>query len=212
MDNKGILTVVSGFSGAGKGTVINALLKNHEDYALSISMTTRAPREGEEEGKHYFFVTKDEFEDEINAGGLLEYANYCGNYYGTPRSYVEKCLEEGKNVLLEIEEQGAVKIKEIMPNAVLIFVIAPSADELKDRLIGRGTENLDTVKKRLNRAVEEADGVKDYDFVVINNDPDECAMHVDEIIRASKQRTGHYVKTVEKIKEDLKNILKGDIS
>ena len=139
--SKGILAVVSGFSGAGKGTVMKRLLEKHDDYALSISVTTRAPRQGEEDGREYFFRTKEEVEKLIADDQLLEYAEYVGNYYGTPRFYVEEMLSKGKNVILEIEIQGAMKIKEKIPEAVLIFVTPPSIKELEERLTGRGTES-----------------------------------------------------------------------
>ena len=212
MDEKGILTVVSGFSGAGKGTVIKELTSMHGDYALSISMTTRAPREGEIDGKHYFFSTRDEFEKCIASDGLIEYAEYCGNYYGTPKSYVEECLNAGKNVILEIEMQGALKIKSKFPDAVLVFIITPDAKSLKSRLEGRGTETGDVIKRRLIRAVEEADGVGNYDYVVVNDTPEACAARIDAIIEANKSRSSNYRITVDKIQEELKAILKGDLS
>ena len=149
MKRTGILIVVSGFSGAGKGTLMKRLLERYDNYALSISMTTRLPRPGEEHGKHYFFVDRDEFEKHIEDDGFIEYADYCGNYYGTPRAYVEKCLEEGRDVILEIEIQGAIKIKNKFPDAVLVFVTPPDAGELKRRLMGRGTETEDVIRKRL---------------------------------------------------------------
>ena len=127
MEKKGILLVVSGFSGAGKGTLMRELLRQHENYALSISATTRAPREGEEEGREYFFKTREEFEEMIAREELIEYACYVGNYYGTPRAYVEEQLEQGRDVVLEIEIQGARKVKERFPDTVLLFVSPPSA-------------------------------------------------------------------------------------
>ena len=136
MKNKGILTVVSGFSGAGKGTIMKELLKKYE-FALSISATTRKPREGEEHGREYFFLTREEFEDKIKENDFIEYAEYVGNYYGTPKSYVKEQLEQGKDVLLEIEMQGGMLVKEQFPDAVLIFITPPSAEVLKKRLIGR---------------------------------------------------------------------------
>ena len=129
MNKTGTLMIVSGFSGAGKGTLMKRLMESHDNYALSISMTTRAPRPGEKHGKHYFFVTEEEFEKTMEADGLLEYARYCGNYYGTPRAYVEQCLREGKDVILEIEIQGALKIKKKLPEADLVIVTPPSAEE-----------------------------------------------------------------------------------
>ena len=156
MSNKGVIVVISGFSGAGKGTIVGRLMEKYRDkYSLSISATTRQPRPGEEHGKHYFFISKEEFEDMIEKDKLVEYAQYVGNYYGTPRTYVEEKLNAGQNVILEIEIQGALKIKKKFPDTKLLFVTAPSAGILKDRLIGRGTETLDVVNARLSRAYEE---------------------------------------------------------
>ena len=141
MSNTGKLVVFSGFSGSGKGTIMKELMAKHgDDYALSVSATTRGPRPGEEHGREYFFISEEEFEQMIKADGLLEYAKYVDHYYGTPKSYVNEQLSAGKNVILEIEIQGALKIKKQFPDTVLMFVSAPSADELKDRLVGRGTE------------------------------------------------------------------------
>ena len=142
MSKKGILAIISGFSGAGKGTVVNRLLEK-ESYAVSISATTRKPRTGEVDGQNYFFRTKDEFEKMIANDQLIEYAEYVGNYYGTPKDYVFKKLDEGFDVILEIEMQGALKVKEKFPETALIFITPPSADELKKRLVGRGTERAD---------------------------------------------------------------------
>ena len=143
--NKGILVVVSGFSGAGKGTVMKRLMEKYDDYALSVSATTRKPRPGEEDGREYFFRTRDEFEKLIEEDALLEYARYVENYYGTPRSYVEEQLQAGRNVILEIEIQGAMKIKEKIPEALLVFVTPPTVEELERRLTGRGTERSKSV-------------------------------------------------------------------
>ena len=153
MKRKGILIVVSGFSGSGKGTLMKELLSRYPDtYALSISATTRAPREGEAHGREYFFISKDEFEKMIAKGDLIEYARYVENYYGTPREYVENMLDEGKDVILEIEIQGALKVKKAFPDTLLLFVTPPNATELKKRLVGRGTETMDVIKSRLDRA------------------------------------------------------------
>ena len=159
MSRKGVLAVVSGFSGAGKGTLMKALLSEHADqYALSISATTRGPREGEVDGREYFFKTKDQFEQMIADDALVEYAEYVGNYYGTPKAYVEEQLARGKDVILEIEIQGALKVRRQFPDALLLFVTPPSAEVLKNRLIGRGTETMDVIEHRLARALEEAEG------------------------------------------------------
>ena len=148
MSKKGILAIISGFSGAGKGTVVNRLLEK-ESYAVSISATTRKPRTGEVDGQNYFFRTKDEFEKMIANEQLIEYAEYVGHYYGTPKDYVFKKLDEGFDVILEIEMQGALKVKEKFPETALIFITPPSADELKKRLVGRGTETAEQIEKSL---------------------------------------------------------------
>ena len=184
---KGILVVASGFSGAGKGTIMKKLMSEHgENYALSISATTRAPREGEEHGREYFFITTEEFEAMIENDELVEYAKYVSNYYGTPRAYVEEQLEAGKNVILEIEIQGALKIKEKFPETVLMFITAPSAEILKDRLVGRGTETQEVIDARMSRAYEESLGVENYDYLVVNDDLDACVMLVNDIISKEK--------------------------
>ena len=185
---KGILVVASGFSGAGKGTIMKKLMSEKgESYALSISATTRAPREGEEHGREYFFLTTEEFETMIANDELVEYAKYVNNYYGTPRAYVEEQLNAGKNVILEIEIQGALKIKEKFPETILMFITAPSAEELKDRLVGRGTEAQDVIDARMSRAYEESLGVENYDYLVVNDDLDACVELVHDIIQ--KERT-----------------------
>ena len=147
--SKGILVVVSGFSGAGKGTVMKRLLEKYDDYALSVSVTTRAPRPGEEDGIAYFFRSREEFEQLIREDALIEYAQYVENYYGTPRSYVEEQLSAGRNVILEIEIQGAMKVKEKIPEALLVFVTPPTVAELEKRLKGRGTETDQVIADRL---------------------------------------------------------------
>lgn len=187
MKRKGILIVVSGFSGAGKGTLMKQLVHSYDNYALSVSMTTRNPRPGETEGKEYFFVSRQEFEEQIEKGGLVEYASYCDHYYGTPREYVEKQLEKGKDVILEIEIQGALKIKKQFPTALLMFVMPPSAEELKKRLEGRGTETPEVIAKRLRRAAEEAEGIENYDFIVINDRLEECVEEMHKLILAAHE-------------------------
>ena len=165
------MAVVSGLSGAGKGTIMKRLLEKYpDDYSLSVSATTREPRPGETDGVEYFFVSASEFERMIEEGELLEHANYVGNYYGTPKKWVKAQLESGKNVILEIEIQGALQIKEIMPEAILIFILPPSMEELRRRLEGRGTETAEQIDKRLERAQEEMEFVDKYNFVIINED------------------------------------------
>lgn len=185
MKRKGILIVVSGFSGAGKGTLMKQLVHAYDNYALSISMTTRNPRPGEVDGREYFFVSREKFEETIGNDGLVEYASYCDNYYGTPREYVERQLEKGKDVILEIEIQGALKVKKKFPTALLLFVMPPSAGELKKRLVGRGTESLDVIEKRLRRASEEAEGIEEYDYIIINDQLNECVQRMHTLIQAA---------------------------
>ncbi len=210
MKDKGLLLVISGFSGAGKGTVVKRLLQQHKDYALSISATTRSPREGEQNGREYFFKTKEEFEKMIDASELIEYAKYVNNYYGTPKAYVEEQLKEGKNVILEIEIQGALNIKKMFPDAVLLFIMPPSAKELERRLVGRGTEDEATIKARLQRAGEEAQGVENYNYIVINDDVDACVEIIDSIVKSEKRKAANNIDLINNIKEELKAYSKGE--
>ena len=209
--NKGILTVVSGFSGAGKGTIMKELLKQHPDtYALSISATTRNPRPGETDGVEYFFRTREEFEKMIAEDALIEYAQYVGNYYGTPKAYVEEQLLAGKNVILEIEIQGALKVKEKFPETLLLFVTPPSAEELKNRLVGRGTETMDVVASRLNRANEEAEGIEQYDYLVINDVLEDAVEEVHQIIQNEHYRVSRNETSIEMMRNELKKFSKGE--
>lgn len=204
MDNQGALVVVSGFSGAGKGTLMKALLTKYDNYALSISATTRAPREGESDGREYFFKTREEFEQMIEKDELVEYAQYVGNYYGTPKDYVFSNLQSGKDVLLEIEIQGALKIKEKFPEAVLIFITPPSAEELRERLVSRGTESLEKIEARLKRAGEEAQGIEQYDYLLVNDTIDRCVEEMHRLIQAMHARTGNHLTLISKIREEMK--------
>ena len=208
--NKGVLTVVSGFSGSGKGTIMKALLKKYDNYALSISATTRSPRDGERKGREYFFKTKEEFQRLIEEDQLIEYAQYVENYYGTPREYVERCLDDGKDVILEIEVQGARKVKEKIPEAVLIFVTPPSAEELRARLVGRGTESMEVIESRLSRANEEAVVMPDYDYLLVNDDLEQCVEAMHGIIQAERCKMRRNETFQRKIKEELKEFLKGE--
>lgn len=185
-NRQGKLVVISGFSGVDKGTVVKELLKQYDHYALSVSMTTRAPREGEQHGVSYYFVTKEEFEKAIGEGGFYEYANYQGRYYGTPRAFVDASRERGMDVILEIEVQGAMQIKKKYPDAVLIFVTTPNAREMAKRLIGRNTETHEQILRRFKRAIEEAEHMKDYDFIVINDKIEDCAREVNRIVEKNE--------------------------
>ena len=210
MKRKGILIVVSGFSGAGKGTLMKELLKRYDNYALSVSMTTRAPREGEVDGESYFFVDKETCERTIAEDGLIEYASYCGNYYGTPREYVEKCLQDGRDVILEIEIQGALKVKEKFPETLLLFVMPPSAAELKRRLEGRGTESPEVIRERLVRASEEAEGIENYEYLIINDDLDECVREMNDIINAARRNPVRNRQLIADMRSELDAVVKGE--
>ena len=201
--SRGKLIVVSGFSGAGKGTVMKEIMNTYDNYALSVSATTRSPRPGEVEGISYFFKTDDEFRQMIEKDELIEYAGYVGHYYGTPKHFVEKNLDEGKDVFLEIEIQGALKVKEKYPDAVLMFVTPPDAKTLRERLVNRGTESMDVIEKRLARAAEEANGVEAYDYIVINDNLQECVEMVDRIVKCEHNRTSERMSIINSIRNDL---------
>ena len=204
MNKEGILIVVSGFSGAGKGTIMKALLERYDNYALSISVTTRNPRPGEEEGKAYFFKTTEEFEKMIAKDDLIEYAMYVGNYYGTPKAYVEEQLRAGKDVILEIEIQGALKVKEKFPNTLLLFVTPPSAEELRKRLEGRGTETQEVIDGRMKRAIEEAEYMDQYDYLVVNDELDVCVEEMHHLIQGEHERCFRNQTFIEHMKRELK--------
>lgn len=203
MKKLGVLSVISGFSGVGKGTIVKKLVAE-EDYALSISATSRAPREGEVHGREYFFLTRDEFHSMIESDGLIEWAEYVNNFYGTPREYVEERLAEGKDVILEIEPQGALKIKEKYPEAVLIFIVPPNAKELENRLIGRGTEEADTIKMRLKRAAEETKYIDNYEYIVVNDNLDDAVRDIHHIIQAASHKKDRTEGFIEALTDDLK--------
>ena len=211
MEQNGILIVISGFSGAGKGTLVRGLLNKYGNYVLSVSMTTRPPREGERDGIEYFFTDKDHFEETIEQNGLIEYASYCGNYYGTPRVYVEDQMANGKDVILEIEIQGALKIKEKFPESLLIFVTAPDAQELMRRLKKRGTESEEMVARRLARAVEESEGIESYDYIVVNDDVETCVDEIHRLVDAARRATVRRAALISEIREELKSFAKGEL-
>jgi len=198
--------VVSGFAGAGKGTIMNKLIEKYPGYALSVSATSRSPREGEKEGVNYFFKTREEFEEMIRNDELLEHAEYVGNYYGTPKAFVEKKLDEGMNVLLEIEIQGAMQIKKAFPDALLVFIMPPSAKILKERLTNRGTETPEVIDKRMKRAIEESRGIESYDFIVINDEVDKCAALLHNIILSASYQPVRRKEFIEKVRTELGTI------
>ena len=210
MINKGQLIIMSGFSGSGKGTITKKLLENYGDeYALSISATTRAPRMGEENGVHYFFLTKEIFEQMISEHEFLEYAQYVGNYYGTPKKYVEDQLALGRNVILEIEIQGALQVKEMMPEALLLFVTPPSANELESRLKGRGTETDEVIASRMARAIQEAEGCEVYDYLVVNDKLEESVALIHQIIQTEKHKMNLNIGLIDQIRKELSE-MKGE--
>ena len=198
---KGVLLIISGSSGSGKGTIVERLVDDL-GYRVSISATTRNQRPNEENGVHYFFKTKEEFEKMIEAGELLEHACFCDNYYGTPKEYVERQLWEGNNIILEIEVQGALQVKKKYNDAVLIFTMPPTIAELRRRLVNRGTEDMETIDKRIKRAEEELEYLPQYDYIVINDTVEQAVRDVDCIVRAEKMRCGR--------NPELKNKFKGD--
>lgn len=209
--NKGILIVFSGFSGSGKGTIMKELMRKYSDiYALSISATTRAPRNGETDGVEYFFRTTEQFEDMIKNDELVEYARYVENYYGTPRTYVEEQLAAGKDVILEIEIQGALKVKEKFPDTLLMFVTPPSAEELRNRLIGRGTEDMEVIESRLARAVEEAQGIEAYDYLIVNDILEECVEEVHSIIRNEHYKVSRNLSAINDMRNQLRAFSKNE--
>lgn len=207
MNKKGVLIVISGFSGVGKGTVVKKLIEKYQ-YSLSISATTRAPRPGEVDGREYFFKSVEDFQNLIDYNGFIEWAQYVENYYGTPRKFVEDEIENGNNVILEIEVQGAMKVKEQYPEAVLIFLTAPDANCLKNRLEGRGTEDDKVIAKRLKRAYEETDDMQFYDYLVVNDDLDTCVDNVNAVIVAEGFKTSNNKEYISKMKDELLEIRK----
>ncbi len=202
--DKGMLVVISGFSGSGKGTLMKGLMDNYDYYSLSISATTRAPRPGEEEGREYFFVDKEQFLGMIQNGELLEYARYVDNYYGTPKSYVERELEKGKDVILEIEMQGALKIKAKYPDSVLVFITPPTVEELIRRLRNRGTETEEVITKRLEKATMEAEGIEAYDYILVNDNLDKTVKHLNYLIQDQHMRVSNQIKFLEEIRGQLR--------
>ena len=183
---KGLLIVLSGPSGTGKGTVCKALLKKHPEIALSVSCTTRPPRAGEVHGTHYFFMDREDFEKRIAEGAFLEYANVFSNFYGTPRGFVEETLAQGKDVLLEIDVQGALQVKESAPDGVFIFLIPPSMEELEKRIRSRATETEEKIRERLGKANAEMSLMDKYDYVIVNDEVDRVVEKIEAILTAER--------------------------
>ncbi|AIQ58204.1 guanylate kinase [Paenibacillus borealis] len=182
--SKGLLIILSGPSGVGKGTVCTALRPKMPELVYSVSATTRSPRAGEENGVNYFFKSREQFADMIEADQLLEYAEYVGNYYGTPRDFVERTLESGRDIILEIEVQGALKVKDKFPEGIFVFLLPPSMDELKDRIRGRGTEHPDVINHRMSVAEDEIGLIRHYDYAVVNDEIDLACKRIESIIIA----------------------------
>ncbi len=210
MKKRGILIIISGFSGAGKGTVVKELMKNG-DYTLSISATTRPAREYEAHGREYFFESHEQFENMIAKNALIEWASYCDNYYGTPKQFVEEQMAQGKDVILEIEMQGALNVKEQYPDSVLVFITAPKARDLKVRLEGRGTESQDIINKRLNRSYEETAVMDRYDYLIVNDKIDQCVDDIQAIIHAEHKVSRRNKELIQQLNNEFEELLKGEV-
>lgn len=195
---KGLLVVISGPSGTGKGTVCKMIFEQRDNIKYSVSATTRKPREGEIDGKNYFFVTEKVFLDMLRKDELLEWDKYCDNYYGTPKNYVEQCLNDGVDIVLEITVEGAINIKKKYPECVLIFILPPSYDELRKRIVGRGTEEFEIIEKRLEQAKNEMKFVYKYDYAVINDDLQEAVNDIETILTAERLKPDRNVDVLNK--------------
>ena len=196
---EGILLVISGPSGAGKGTICKALLEKRPDMAYSISCTTRQPRNGEVDGKNYFFKTREEFEKMIANDGFLEHADVYGNYYGTPKAYVMDQVAQGKDIILEIDPQGALQVKRNYPNGVFVFIVPPSLTELSKRIYKRGTDAVDVIKKRLSSATAELAYASRYDYIVVNDEVERATTKVNNIVSTEHLRAGRTYYIVDEI-------------
>ncbi|SDZ80858.1 guanylate kinase [Pseudobutyrivibrio sp. ACV-2] len=205
MHDKGLVIVLSGFSGAGKGTIMKHLLEAHpNDYNLSISATTRGMRAGEKDGREYFFKTREEFDEMIKNNELLEYATFNGNSYGTPRAYVEQLIDRRKDVILEIEIQGALQVKEMYPDALLLFTMPPSAKELENRLVGRGTETSEVIAQRLAISCKESGFMDKYDYLIVNDSLERAVDQVHNIIQGEHFKVSRNKTAISKMQEQLK--------
>jgi len=202
MIKPGLLVVLSGPSGVGKDTVLKEFLRHNPDCVLSISATTRQPRPGEEPGRDYFFMSTEKFGGLVAQGEMLEYAEYAGNYYGTPRDFVDTLLAQGKNVILEIEVKGAMQIKETRPDAVFVFVMPPSFHSLQERLSKRNTEPSWALKKRLKAARFEIAHATEYDYIIVNDSVEECRRSLESVIAAAALSTPHMKEFLEEVYRD----------
>ena len=201
---KGLLLVVSGPSGAGKGTICKSILEKNDHIKLSISATTRKPRTGEVHGVNYFFIEKEEFKIMIEQGEFLEYAQIYDNFYGTPKAAIMETLEKGQDVILEIEMQGARQVKEVYPEGIFVFVLPPSLKELKNRIVGRGTETAEEIEKRFSCAFEEIKQIDDYDYFIVNQDVEKSVKELESIISSEKNKVTRYKNNIiDKFKEEL---------
>lgn len=210
MNKKGVLIVISGFAGSGKGTITKELISRYDNYRLSVSATTRAPRPGEVDGREYYFVTREKFEEMIANDELLEHAEYVGNYYGTPKPYVEKMLDEGKDVILEIEYIGAFNAKKAFPDAVLIFITPPSANEVYNRLKGRNTETEEVIKKRMTRGREETEIMDKYDYIIVNDDLEASINNMHATIQCAKFAASRNADFIDNLKVEFDVFLKNN--
>ena len=204
MRERGLLIVFSGPSGVGKGTVRAKIFESENNFEYSVSMTTRKQRPGEVDGKDYYFRTRDEFEEMIRNGQMLEYAEYVGNYYGTPLTYVNQTLDEGKDVFLEIEVQGALQVKEKVPDGVFVFLTPPALEELRGRLVGRGTDSAEVIASRLEKAKEEIRLMSEYDYAVVNDKVELAAERVKKIIEAEHYRVDRVIERYVHMIDDVK--------
>lgn len=207
---KGSLTVISGFSGSGKGTIVHGLLEEHPEYVVSVSVTTRSPRPGEVDGVDYHFITQEKFDEMVRGGELLEHAGYVSHSYGTPRHFVDASIAAGRDVILEIDVQGAWQIRDRMPEAILLFIMPPSAQELERRMLSRGTESEEEIRGRLLRACEEANEMFDYDYLIVNDDLEEAIEQVHHTIQSAKNETRRCMPFAQEIRRELENMTRSE--